>query len=589
MKSIAIRFIFLCTALTTVAQSTIQRLKIGEKVPDVTVPNIVNYKSSQIKISDFDGKILILDYWFTGCKPCIASWPKLQKLQEQFIDQIQILLVNPLENNVTVEGFIKNWQKRSGTDFTLPSVTSDNLLNQMLPPAGYPTVIWIDRKGVFKAATDGVDLNEENIQAVLDNLEIGSKTLVQNSKFIDLSIPLYINGNGGHGNTLIWTSSLSGYSEEIAPYFAINSDSSGYYITATCHAIEPLIMSAYGRGPFKNRRINNYIRFSTSRIRYEVSDKQKFKPYEGSILQIQNLYNYQILSSVPKTVDELRAAMQEDLQRYFDLDLELTKVFTDCLILTAEDTTLISDFKDEERPRYWSMNSGELSLINVSTDNFIGYLTEFMGGDYNIYPIVDETGFKGLMDIRFEDETIISDYQKLSEYLYKRYKMKLEKEFHETEVLIVRERNGNMFGEGKITAREQYVQERETERGAIQQAYLNQQWDEYQRMAIPFVSKYFQDDFRELQRYAWEFCKSEAITDKQSLQQAIGWARRSVELNSTFSPYNQGVLAALLLKSGDKKNGMIEAKKALKTMDVIEEITDVTLYLQDKIGRNRSK
>lgn len=584
MKTIFTNIILLCLYITVNSQTAIKRLQIGDQVPDVTVTNVVNYQADQVKISDFAGKILILDYWFTGCKPCIASWPKLLDLQAKFADQIQILLVNPMENKTAVERFIKNWQQRSGVAFTLPSVTSDTVLSRILPPSGYPTVVWLDGNGIFKAVTDGIDLNEDNINAILNNEDIGTKKLVETSSFLDPSMPLYVNGNGGSGNTLEWTSSISRFDDGIPGYTALSADSSGYYITITHAAIHPLIMFAYGQGPYPERAISNYIRLATSRIQYEISNPERVMPYVDGFPQTQNIYNYQLLSAQPKTVDQLRSMMRQDIERYFDLELELKRITTECLVLTAEDTTLISDFNRVRNPRYMTYKPGELVLEDVAVDDFIGYLTEYVGADYNVYPVVDETGFKGLMDITFDDKEILSDYRKMSEYLYDRYKMKIEKKPYETEVVIVRDAKSYRPDTKPLSEEEEYIRVREAERSIIQQAYLNQRWKEYQQRAIPFVNKYLQDDFKELQEYAWEFCKAEAITDGESLKQAVAWARRSVELDSTYSPRNQGILAALLLKLGDKKQGLVAAKKALKTMEIIEETTDVTLYLQKKLA-----
>ncbi len=583
MKAIFNSVILLSLYITVNGQTPAKRLQIGDQVPDVIIPKVVNYKTNQVRISDFAGKVLILDYWFTGCKPCIASWPKLLDLQAQFADQVQILLVNPMQDQSIVNGFIEDWQQRSGREFTLPSVTSDTVLSRILPPSGYPTVVWIDGQGIVKAVTDGIDLSEDNIKAVLSNEDIGTKTLVETSNFLDPSLPLYVNGNGSSGIALEWTSSISKYDERIRGCTALNANSSGYYITLTHTAVLPMIMLAYGQGPYE-RDINNYIRLARSRLRLDVNNPDRVMSHVGGIFQTRNIYNYQLLSAQPRTMDELRTMMRQDIERYFNLELEVKRVTTECLVLTAEDTTLISDFKKKERPMYWSRIPGELTLIDVSTENFIGYLTDYIGGDYSVYPVVDETSFNGLMDITFEDETVLDDYERLGEYLYDKYKMKLEKKPCETEIVIVRDSETYRPETGRLSAEEEYVRVREAERSAILQAYLAGRWDEYLQRAIPLVNTYLQDDFKELQHYAWEFCKVDAITDTESLNQAIAWARRSVELNSTFSPYNQGVLAALLLKTGDRKQGIVEARKALKTMEIIEETTDVTLYLRQKLA-----
>src|SRR6201999_1317282 len=50
-------------------------------------------KTSSAHIASFKGKLLILDFWGVTCSSCIAEMPKMQRLQQEFGDKIQILLV----------------------------------------------------------------------------------------------------------------------------------------------------------------------------------------------------------------------------------------------------------------------------------------------------------------------------------------------------------------------------------------------------------------------------------------------------------------------------------------------------------------
>lgn len=43
------------------------------------------------KIKDFRGKILILDFWATYCKPCLQEIPHLMELQKRYPGKIEIV------------------------------------------------------------------------------------------------------------------------------------------------------------------------------------------------------------------------------------------------------------------------------------------------------------------------------------------------------------------------------------------------------------------------------------------------------------------------------------------------------------------
>lgn len=51
----------------------------GMKAPDFTA---VDINGKEYKMSDFAGKVVVLDFWFTGCIPCKAEMPYMEKIAE---------------------------------------------------------------------------------------------------------------------------------------------------------------------------------------------------------------------------------------------------------------------------------------------------------------------------------------------------------------------------------------------------------------------------------------------------------------------------------------------------------------------------
>ena len=68
--------------------STSAKSAYGEKAPDFELRTI---DGEVIKLSDYLGKIVIVDFWATGCCPCRMAIPDLVDLQNEYKDDLVII------------------------------------------------------------------------------------------------------------------------------------------------------------------------------------------------------------------------------------------------------------------------------------------------------------------------------------------------------------------------------------------------------------------------------------------------------------------------------------------------------------------
>ncbi|UKB78574.1 TlpA family protein disulfide reductase [Chryseobacterium sp. MEBOG07] len=170
----------------------IKPLAIGDGVPDMVIGDIINYRSPNIRLSDFKGKLLVLDFWATWCSPCISMFPKTDSLQKLFKGKVEFLPVSYQDRN-TVESFLKKLNVNKG--ITVPTVTNDKQLHALFPHMEIPYYVWINGKGKVVAMTEAKEITKENIENILDD----DQRTIKNSigileKNVNKANPVFITG-----------------------------------------------------------------------------------------------------------------------------------------------------------------------------------------------------------------------------------------------------------------------------------------------------------------------------------------------------------------------------------------------------------
>lgn len=175
---------------------------LGQKSPDLTFDTIVNFEKTSATLKDFNGKIIILDFWATWCGPCIQSFPELEKLQAKFRDDIQIITITD-DPEIRIKRFLAKKK------LSLPIVIDDKRkLSQIFPHRTIPHTVVIDKSGTIRAVTTSSELSEELIEAILVGREVSIK---EKKDVIDFDPSLPISGNGDFAYQLTITPFKEGY------------------------------------------------------------------------------------------------------------------------------------------------------------------------------------------------------------------------------------------------------------------------------------------------------------------------------------------------------------------------------------------
>ncbi len=406
-------------------------LRLGDQAPDYEFTSVLNYKNKTLKLSDFKGKLVILDFWNTSCASCIASWPHLLEIQKEFGDKIQVVLVNPMQDPMTVKKTFERRKTMANVDMNLPSVCADLDILKLFPVSGIPHVVWLDGDRVVKSITYSASVNSKNISALLNNENVNMPQKLGNEEYISAIFqkPLFLDDNGGKAKEVYAYSFFGKGDYKLFPTYGLVSNDSRkeYLVVLTNYCLMDFYRLAYSNR-FTHLGLEMVM---ANRTILQTADSAKYIEKVNGELIRDNLYVYQLISP-PASTQDLQQLMQADLQRFVGLDAKWVKMKKKCLVLTAKDTALIS-YKNGGRRAV--INETDINLNNVTVKYFLDFMEDGTNYFYSPYPLVDETNFKGMLgDIMFTTE--VSDYKQLNKALQK-YKMSLTLEDRLIDVLVI--------------------------------------------------------------------------------------------------------------------------------------------------------
>ena len=125
-----------------------------------------------LRLSDLQGKVVIVDFWGTWCPPCRKEIPSFVRLQEEYGDRgLQMIGLNYERGSpsAAVAG-IRKFRQSAGINY--PCALGNAALKNQVPGfRGYPTTLFIDRTGSVRLKIVGLhayDLLEAIVLTLLD-------------------------------------------------------------------------------------------------------------------------------------------------------------------------------------------------------------------------------------------------------------------------------------------------------------------------------------------------------------------------------------------------------------------------------------
>ena len=133
-----------------------------DQAPDFTLASL---DGRQISLSDFKGKVVLINFWAVGCLPCRMEVPHLKELHEKHKGELVILAVNAWDEPPDV---VKSFAGELKLPFAVLT-GGGRVFRELYKGQAIPMGVVVDRKGQIAFQHIGID--QERMQALDKKLQ----------------------------------------------------------------------------------------------------------------------------------------------------------------------------------------------------------------------------------------------------------------------------------------------------------------------------------------------------------------------------------------------------------------------------------
>lgn len=134
--------------------------------PDFSLKDVAG---KDVKLSDYKGKVVVLNFWATWCAPCHLETPWFVELHEQHKSEglgVIGVSVDPLDDYDPAD--ITAFAKKFSVNYPLVLVTKE-MLEAYQPVNALPTTVIVDRTGMIRFRHRGV-ISKERLETEIKPL-----------------------------------------------------------------------------------------------------------------------------------------------------------------------------------------------------------------------------------------------------------------------------------------------------------------------------------------------------------------------------------------------------------------------------------
>lgn len=150
-------------AVTEAAEETPERLP----AIDFTM---TDWQGEEITLSDYQGKIVFLNFFATWCPPCQEEMPEFQQAYEDYEGDVVFQIIDVYSSEREGYQHVVDWYTEGG--YTMPMIIDEEgQLEKDYPIRAFPTTFVIDRNGNVLGYLEGA-MNREMVDSIIQQADM---------------------------------------------------------------------------------------------------------------------------------------------------------------------------------------------------------------------------------------------------------------------------------------------------------------------------------------------------------------------------------------------------------------------------------
>ncbi|MDT3401051.1 TlpA family protein disulfide reductase [Mucilaginibacter terrae] len=140
-------------------------------------------KGKIVHLSDFKGRVIVIDLWFSGCTGCVRvaeNMPLVEKVFEKRKDVVFLSISIDRDKNKWLKSISKEHEGQDYTHYTTPSTVyiytggtagKNSFIKKYVPGNSYPSILLVDKKRRMFSATPPTPVSAQARSGLIDLIE----------------------------------------------------------------------------------------------------------------------------------------------------------------------------------------------------------------------------------------------------------------------------------------------------------------------------------------------------------------------------------------------------------------------------------